>query len=228
MPADDKPKWLLVGAGDIAAKRVAAALAGSGSGSGIRRAVAVCDIARERRRRSPANSAPPKYTRTSTRRSPRLPRPPSTSRRPSSSTPSRPARSSSRGATSSSEKPLGLGAADATQAAEAARHHPDLTAGCAYFRRCSARYAHARNMLERGEFGRIVLVRMTYFSCFNPAPDTPRYWRVVPAKSGGGVLADMGSHMFDVLIGLLGLPAGSTPKPRRSSSPTRSRIPPRS
>jgi predicted dehydrogenase len=62
-------------------------------------------------------------------------------------------------------------------------------------------------MVERGEFGRIVLVRMSYVSWFNPAPGDPKAWRVVPSKSGGGVLADMGSHMFDVLVGLLGLPA---------------------
>jgi len=32
-------------------------------------------------------------------------------------------------------------------------------------------------------------------------------WRMVKSKSGGGVLADMGCHMFDVMIGLFGLPA---------------------
>jgi predicted dehydrogenase len=61
-------------------------------------------------------------------------------------------------------------------------------------------------MLDRSEFGQVVLVRMTYFSWFNPAPTNPKHWRVIRSKSGGGPLSDMGTHMFDVLIGLFGLP----------------------
>jgi predicted dehydrogenase len=98
-----------------------------------------------------------------------------------------------------------MDAADAAQAVEAARDR-NLRAGCAYYRRCSLRFAHAEEMIRRGEFGRIVLVRMAYSSWFNPSPDDPKYWRVVRSKGGGGVLADMGSHMFDVLIGLFGMP----------------------
>ena len=47
---------------------------------------------------------------------------------------------------------------------------------------------------------------MTYRAWFRPEPSDPKRWRVDPALSGGGPLADMGSHMFDVLIGLLGMP----------------------
>jgi predicted dehydrogenase len=61
-------------------------------------------------------------------------------------------------------------------------------------------------MIERGEFGRIVLVRMVYFSWFAPEADDPKRWRVLRDRSGGGPISDMGSHMFDVLIGLLGMP----------------------
>ena len=104
------------------------------------------------------------------------------------------------------EKPLGLNGPDAARAVEAARDK-DLRAGCAYFRRCSDRYAQAKEMLEKGQFGQVVLIRMTYFSWFNPAKDDPKYWRVVKDKGAGGPLADMGSHMFDVLIGLLGMPS---------------------
>jgi predicted dehydrogenase len=48
---------------------------------------------------------------------------------------------------------------------------------------------------------------MTYFSWFNPTAEDPKYWRVVRSRSGGGPLSDMGTHMFDVLIGLFGMPA---------------------
>ncbi len=78
--------------------------------------------------------------------------------------------------------------------------------GVAYFRRFTPKYAMAEEMLQNGDFGKVVLVRMTYFSWFNPAKDDPKYWRVVPERSGGGPISDMGAHMFDVLIGLLGMP----------------------
>ena len=47
---------------------------------------------------------------------------------------------------------------------------------------------------------------MTYFSWFCPVEDDPKHWRVVREKSGDGPLSDMGSHMFDMLIGIFGLP----------------------
>jgi predicted dehydrogenase len=64
----------------------------------------------------------------------------------------------------------------------------------------------AEEMLKKGEFGQVTLIRMAYYSWFNPAKDDPKYWRVVPERSGGGPVSDMGAHMFDVLIGLFGLP----------------------
>ena len=200
MPQSDKLKWLLVGAGDIAGKRVAAALAASGE------LVAVCDIVRERAAQAAGQfGAPEIYTDLGEALAA------TSAKAVYLATPIFLHAGQAREVLESGrhvlvEKPLGINAADALQAVKAAREHPNLAAGCAYFRRLSARYAHAKRMIDRGELGRIVLVRLTYFSWFNPAPDDPKYWRVVPAKSGGGVLADMGSHMFDVLIGLVGLP----------------------
>jgi predicted dehydrogenase len=103
------------------------------------------------------------------------------------------------------EKPVALNHPEAqTLVAEAARSN--RRCGVAYFRRFAPKYSMARDMLARGEFGKVVLVRMTYYSWFNPVPDDPKYWRVVPGRSGGGPISDMGTHMFDVLIGLFGMP----------------------
>ena len=103
------------------------------------------------------------------------------------------------------EKPVGVNYAQAKELV-AAGEKSDRKCGVSYFRRFAPKYAMAEEMLKAGEFGRIVLVRVTYFSWFNPTKDDPKYWRVVPEKSGGGPLSDMGTHMFDVLIGLFGLP----------------------
>ena len=103
------------------------------------------------------------------------------------------------------EKPLGLSAAACQPALDAAAAS-GLTAACAYYRRLYPVYEHARRLLASGSLGQPLLVNLCYHSWFDPQPDDPKYWRVQRARSGGGPLSDMGSHMFDVLIGLLGLP----------------------
>jgi predicted dehydrogenase len=103
------------------------------------------------------------------------------------------------------EKPLGLTGQQCERVLSAARVS-ELRAGCSYYRRAFPSYQHAKDMIDRSEFGQVVLVRMTYFSWFNPTSANPKYWRVLKARSGGGPLSDMGTHMFDVLIGLFGLP----------------------
>jgi len=103
------------------------------------------------------------------------------------------------------EKPLGLNACEARRAVDAARDAKVLAA-CAYFRRCSTRYLHAAKIIRSGLLGKIVLVRMVYHAWYNPAKDDPKHWRVERGRGGGGVLADMGCHMLDVMVGLLGMP----------------------
>jgi predicted dehydrogenase len=104
------------------------------------------------------------------------------------------------------EKPLARNAEEADSIVAAAKG-ADVVAGCAYYRRCGARYAHAHRLIQSGALGKIVLMRMAYVAWFNPSEDDPKRWRVDPARSGGGPVADMGSHMFDVLIGLFGMPS---------------------
>jgi len=195
-------RWLLVGAGDIARKRVAAALS-SAADSAL---VAVCDAVHENARSLAAelgidevyadlgaalesSSANAVYVAT-----------------PVSLHVPHAVAALESGRHVLAEKPLGVTGEQAAQAVSAAEAR-DLVAGCAYYRRLTPMYEHARAMATSGDFGRIVLVRMVYFSWFAPTPDDPKYWRVQRRHGGGGALSDMGTHMFDVLIGLLGMPA---------------------
>ena len=195
-------KWLLVGAGDIARKRVAPALATTTDSA----LVAICDP-----RQEAAHALAAQYhvgevyddfgqalTRTS-------------AEAVYLATPIHLHAGHARQALAADkhvlvEKPLALSVAECRELVVAAEHSSRV-AGCAYFRRLSSRYHHAQAMLQRGEFGRLVLMRLVYHSWFAPAPDDPKAWRVIRAMSGGGPLSDMGSHMFDVLVGLCGLPA---------------------
>lgn len=111
------------------------------------------------------------------------------------------------------EKPLGLSATDAARAVSEA-DSAKVVAGCAYYRRCTPRYQHARETVQRGDLGQIIAVSMCYRAWFAPEPSDPKHWRVVKNRSGGGPMADMGSHMFDVLIGLLGMPRSVLAKVR--------------
>ena len=193
--------WLLVGAGDIAAKRVAAALGGAANS----RLAAVCDVQEARAaelagksgcsevygdlgealRRTSAEAV---YIAT-----------PVWLHAPQALA------ALAAGKHVLVEKPLGRTAEEAAQVVAVAEAC-GRRAGCAYFRRFFARYKLAEDMLRSNAFGQVTLVRLVFFSWFSPSADDPKRWRVVREKSGGGPLADMGSHMFDVLIGLFGLP----------------------
>lgn len=211
MDAKETPvRWLLAGTGDIARKRVAPALAGTAPGA----LAGVCDIVPERAEQLGREFG---ATEVYTDLDEALARTSATAvylATPVCLHAPQAVQVLKAGKHVLVEKPLGISADDARQALRAARDS-GLQAGCAYFRRCAPRYAHAAGMLADGEFGRLVLIRMTYFSWFNPEPDDPKYWRVVKARGGGGPLADMATHMFDVQIGLLGMPRRVLAKTRR-------------
>jgi predicted dehydrogenase len=101
------------------------------------------------------------------------------------------------------EKPLGLHASECIPLLQEAEERK-LLAGCAYYRRCSARYAHLCQAVASGILGSLICVRMQYASWYCPEGLAP--WRTQTACAAGGPLGDMGSHMFDVILGALGKP----------------------
>ncbi len=197
----DNVRWLLVGAGDIARKRVAAALAGAVNSE----LVAVCDMVQENARALASEydlsevyadldealaktSADAVYVAT-----------PVWLHVPHA------VQALEADKHVLVEKPLGVTGEECASAIEAAERS-DRLAGCSYFRRLFPAYLQAREMIRNGEFGQVLLVRIVYFSWFSPADDDPKRWRVFRERSGGGPISDMGTHMFDVMIGLLGMP----------------------
>ena len=194
-------KWLLIGAGDIARKRVAAALRDAEESE----LVAVCDTVPENARLlADEYDLSEVYTEVGKALSE------SSSDAVYVATPvglhvQHTIEAMGAGKHVLVENPLGLTGGDCARAVSAAEKS-GVTAGCSYFRRLFPAYLHAKEMLEKDEFGRIVLARMVFFSWFSPDADDTKYWRVIRDRSGGGPISDMGTHMFDVMIGLLGMP----------------------
>lgn len=98
------------------------------------------------------------------------------------------------------EKPLGVMAEECKPLVQLAAGC-QLTAGCAYYRRCLPRFAHALEVIKSGRIGDPLLVRMSYISWYSPAAEA---WRV--AAGGGGPVDDMGCHMLDLISALVGRP----------------------
>jgi predicted dehydrogenase len=80
-------------------------------------------------------------------------------------------------------------------------------AGVAYYRRLHPALRRARALLASGALGAARAAEACFESVFEPGPDDPKRWRTQLAAAGGGVLADAGCHRLDLLCWLLGAPS---------------------
>ncbi len=103
------------------------------------------------------------------------------------------------------EKPMARDAPEADAMCRAAETTGRRLA-VAYYRRFWSRFQLVKEMLARGEFGQVVLARIALASWYRPDANAPGAWRTDPARSGGGVLADVGCHRLDLLAWWFDLP----------------------
>jgi len=101
------------------------------------------------------------------------------------------------------EKPMALDVASGERMLAAARAH-GVRLGIAYYRHHYPVIARLRELLASGEIGGPVLVQVQAFEPFDPGPDHPRAWLMRRSESGGGPMADFGCHRIEVLLDLLG------------------------
>jgi predicted dehydrogenase len=100
------------------------------------------------------------------------------------------------------EKPLALSLGGARRMAGAARATGRVNSVNYRYRWVpSARYL--KELLETGEVGAVRQIFMNYFNAAVLDPTTPIQWRQTRAE-GGGILADIGSHLIDLALWLLG------------------------
>jgi len=107
------------------------------------------------------------------------------------------------------EKPMALDYAEAQEMTAAAKQS-GRTLGVAYYRRFFPNWVRAKELAQGGAIGDVVLVRILLCGWADLKPEDPKFWRLQREKSGGGVIADVGSHRIDLVMDLLDLPVSVT------------------
>ncbi|MBN1561051.1 Gfo/Idh/MocA family oxidoreductase [candidate division KSB1 bacterium] len=101
------------------------------------------------------------------------------------------------------EKPMALNVRECDAMIAAATAN-GVKLGIAYYRHFYPVIIRSKNIITRGDIGKIVSVQMNAASHFNALPGEPRYWLLVKEQSGGGPMMDFGCHRIEVMLNLFG------------------------
>ena len=101
------------------------------------------------------------------------------------------------------EKPMALTVAECDAMLRAAES-AGVKLGVAYYRRLYPVVQRIARLLAEGAIGVPVLAQADAFGRFEPSPDFPREWLLDPAQAGGGPMMDFGCHRIEVLLSLFG------------------------
>ena len=102
------------------------------------------------------------------------------------------------------EKPMASSVRECEEMIRFARSKK-LWIGVAYYRRAFPKMRKIKELIDSGALGTPVWVNMSAHSWFNPPMNDPKYWRVEKTRSGGGgALTDIGVHRLDLLNYWLG------------------------
>jgi predicted dehydrogenase len=101
------------------------------------------------------------------------------------------------------EKPMALSVAECDRMMAACRTNR-VRLGVAYYRHFYPVISRIKAIIAAGEIGEPMIVQMNAFEYFNPAPDHPRAWFISRSQAGGGPMMDFGCHRIEVLLNLFG------------------------
>lgn len=101
------------------------------------------------------------------------------------------------------EKPMALNVQDSEEMIAACSKN-GVKLGVAYYRRFYPVVRRIKEMLDSGDLGRPVAAQINAFEYFDPQSEDPRSWLLDPARSGGGPMMDFGCHRLEVLSHLFG------------------------
>ena len=101
------------------------------------------------------------------------------------------------------EKPLALNSAECDEMIAACEAN-NVKLGVAYYRRFYPLIERVKQIIAAGEIGKPIVAQINAFEYFDPLPENPRFWLLQKEKSGGGPLMDFGCHRLEVLTNLFG------------------------
>ena len=101
------------------------------------------------------------------------------------------------------EKPMAMDVAECDRMIAACRGNR-VRLGIAYYRHFYPAVQRVRALVDAGEIGEPVLAQIDAFERFNPAPHEERHWFIQRSASGGGPLFDFGCHRLEILLSLFG------------------------
>ena len=101
------------------------------------------------------------------------------------------------------EKPLAMNTRECSEMIEVCRVN-NVKLGVAYYRHFYPVIERIKQIIESGEIGKVVVAQMNAFEFFDPLTDNPRRWLLEKSKSGGGPMMDFGCHRLEVLTNLFG------------------------
>lgn len=101
------------------------------------------------------------------------------------------------------EKPLALNAKECDEMIAACKAN-GVKLGVAYYRPFYPLIEKVKQIIASGEIGKAVVAQINSFEYFNPAKEHPRFWLLEKEKSGGGPMMDFGCHRLEVLTNLFG------------------------
>ena len=103
------------------------------------------------------------------------------------------------------EKPLGLGAADAYEMADAIER-AGVRFQTGYFQRGNPIHLFLREQVQQGAFGQLTRYRQSncHAGALNGLFDGEWRWMADPTQAGVGGFGDLGTHALDIMLWLLG------------------------
>jgi predicted dehydrogenase len=101
------------------------------------------------------------------------------------------------------EKPMALSVKECDEMIAACRSN-NVRLGIAYYRRFYPAIKRAKEIIESGEIGNVTISQMNAFEYFDPLAGDLRRWVLEKQKSGGGPMMDFGCHRLEVLTNLFG------------------------
>lgn len=97
------------------------------------------------------------------------------------------------------QKPLAIDAAEARSIVDAARR-ADRLLGVDYSYRYTDGARSLKALADSGAFGRVAVVEAVFHNAYGPG----KAWCYDPALAGGGALVDLGVHLIDLVLWILG------------------------